>query len=201
MKRLILLINVQKMNASISTLLKKNKAVIRFLLVFFGTYIIFALLYKLYLFLSVPSTLYYPDFITHIVAVQSEELMRFLGYDSFILPANLYTDDAPLSMRIGMGEISIVQVVEGCNAVSVIILFLSFILAFYAGFKKTFLYILAGSVIIYTLNVIRIALLTIGIYHYPKYTDFMHGTLFPLFIYGVVFLLWIFWVRKYDVKK
>ncbi len=189
------------MSSSVSELIAKNKAVIKFLLVFFGTYIGLALVYKLYLYVSVPSALYYPDFITHIVAIQSEEIIRFLGYDSYVLPSNLYTDDAPLSMRIWIGDRSIVQVVEGCNAVSVIILFLSFILAFYSGFKKTMLYILAGAVIIYTLNVIRIALLTIGIYHYPKYTEFMHGTLFPLFIYGVVFLLWVFWVRKYEVKK
>ena len=201
MKRLILLINVQKMKASIYTLLKKNKAVIRFLLVFFGTYIILAVFYKLYLLLTVPSALYYPDYITHIVALQSEEIIRFLGHESYVLPSNLYTDDARLSMRIWIMDESIVQVVEGCNAVSVIILFLSFILAFYSGFKKTMLYILAGAVIIYTLNVVRIALLTIGICHYPEYTDFMHGTLFPLFIYGVVFLLWIFWVRNYEVKK
>lgn len=189
------------MSSSLSDLISNNKAVIKFLLVFFGSYIILALLYKLYLYVSVPSLLYYPDYITHIVALQSEALIRFFGYDSFIFPANLYTDDAPLSMRIGIIDNTIVQVVEGCNAVSVIILFLSFILAFYSGFKKTFLYIFAGSVIIYILNIIRIALLTIGICRYPEYTEFMHETLFPLFIYGVVFLLWIFWVRNYQIKK
>ena len=187
--------------SSIKTTLTKNKAVIRFLLVFFGTYALLAAIYHLYLYVSVPSALYYPDFITHIVALQSEELIGFFGYDSFIFPSNLYTDDAPLSMRIGIDGKTIVQVVEGCNAVSVIILFLSFILAFYSGLKKTLLYIIAGATIVYALNVLRIALLTIGIFHYPSYTEFMHGTLFPLFIYGVVFLLWVIWVKNYEVKK
>ena len=33
--------------------------------------------------------------------------------------------------------------------------------------------------------------------------EVLHGTLFPLFIYGVVFVLWILWVTKYSgyVKK
>lgn len=189
------------MNSSLAELISKNKAVIKFLLIFFGTYIALALIYKLYLYVSVPSELYYPDFITHIVALQSEELIRFFGYNSFIFPANLYSDDAPHSMRIWIENKGIVQIVEGCNAISVIILYLSFILAFYSGLKKTLIYILAGSVIIYILNIIRIALLAIGIYHYPEYTEFMHGTLFPVFIYGVVFLLWIFWIRNYDIRK
>jgi hypothetical protein len=37
-----------------------------------------------------------------------------------------------------------------------------------------------------------------GIFHYPEYTDLMHDILFPLFIYGVVFLLWIIWVNQYQ---
>jgi len=173
------------------TFIQKNKAVIRFLLTFFGSYILLALVYELYLKLG-QSTVFYPEFITHIVSLQSEQIIAFLGYDTYITesPYNL-------SMRIAINGDFIVQVVEGCNAVSVIILFLSFILAFKKTWKQTLLYIFAGSVIIYTLNIIRIALLTIGIYHYPQHTEFMHGTLFPTFIYGVVFLLWVIWVRNF----
>ncbi len=173
------------------TFFQKNKAVIKFLLTFFGTYLILALVYQLYLTFG-QSTTFYPELITHIVALQSEQLIAAFGYETFITesPYNL-------SMRIALNGEFVVQVVEGCNAVSVIILFLSFILAFKKTWKSTLLYIFAGSIIIYTLNVIRIALLTIGIYHYPQHTEFMHGTLFPVFIYGVVFLLWISWVRNF----
>nr|WP_311195767.1 hypothetical protein [Antarcticibacterium sp. 1MA-6-2] len=57
---------------------------------------------------------------------------------------------------------------------------------------------LAGGVIIYVMNIVRIALLSIGIYEYPRYAEFMHSILFPLVIYGTVFVLWIFWVRIYS---
>jgi hypothetical protein len=34
--------------------------------------------------------------------------------------------------------------------------------------------------------------------HYPSSRDFLHDIVFPLFIYGVVFLLWIVWVFKFS---
>ncbi|WP_188457368.1 exosortase family protein XrtF [Psychroflexus planctonicus] len=177
------------------TFIQKNKAVVKFLLIFFGSYLILAAGYKLYLHLGSSET-YFPDYITHLVAVQTESVLQALGYETFSMA---YEKNA--SVRIGIKDQFVVQVIEGCNAVSVIILFLSFILAFFSGWKKTLLFIFGGSVLIYTLNVLRIALITIGIYHYPQYTDLLHEILFPLFIYGVVFLLWIIWVNRYQKPK
>lgn len=176
-------------------ILKKNKAVIRFLGVFFGTYIVLTLAYQFYLD-NVESEVYFPEPITHIVALQTESLISFFGYETKMIPSHYDP-----SMRLGINGEYIVRVVEGCNAVSVIILFLSFVLAFKKDWKTTLLFIFAGSVLIYAFNILRIALLTIGIYEIPKYQELMHGTLFPLFIYGFVFLLWIFWIRSYKTEE
>ncbi|MBZ9652180.1 exosortase family protein XrtF [Psychroflexus montanilacus] len=173
---------------------KKNKAVIKFLGIFFGTYIVFTLGYQFYLD-NADSEVYFPEPITHIVALQTESLVNFFGYETKMIPSHFDP-----SMRLGIDGKYLVRVVEGCNAVSVIILFLSFILAFKKDWKTTLLFIFAGSVLIYVFNVLRIALLTIGIYEIPKYQELMHGTLFPIFIYGFVFLLWIFWIRNYKTN-
>lgn len=77
-------------------------------------------------------------------------------------------------------------------------MFAAFIFAFSNGFKRTISFILIGSFIIYGLNIVRIALLTYALYYYPEYEELLHGTVFPLFIYGVVFLLWILWVTKFS---
>ena len=82
-----------------------------------------------------------------------------------------------------------------------IILFAAFVFAFSSSVKRTFLYIIFGSVLIYILNIIRIALLTYSLYYYPQYEEFLHGTIFPLFIYGIVFLLWVGWVLKLSGKN
>ena len=175
-------------------IIKKNKAVIKFLVIFFGTYIIFTLVYQLYLNYA-PQQPYYPEIITHFVSLQTESVISFLGYETKMIQS---LNDP--SMKIGINGVYLVRVVEGCNVISVIILFLSFILAFKKTLKSTLLYIFAGSVIIYALNILRIALLTIGIYEIPEYREFLHGTLFPIFIYGLVFLLWIIWIKNYKPK-
>lgn len=167
----------------IMRLLQKNKPVIRFLLTFFGSYLILAFLYNLYL-NNASSQKYYPEFITHIVALQSQDLIEAFGYETKSIPS-----DYDPSMRIAVNGDYVVRIVEGCNAISVMVLFLAFILAFKKDWKSTVLYIFAGLVIIYALNILRIALLTIAIYEYREYTDFLHTTLFPAFIYGVVFIL------------
>lgn len=175
--------------------IKKNKAVLKFLLVFFGSYLVLALLYQAYL-KYFPSTNFYPDYITHQVAQQSHKLIEWLGYETYIVkhPNNP-------SMLLAIKDEYVARIIEGCNSVSVIILFLSFILAFSKGIKETLIFILFGGIIIYILNLIRIALLTLGLYFYPQYGEFMHEVLFPLFIYGVVFLLWLYWVRSYKKNK
>jgi exosortase family protein XrtF len=93
----------------------------------------------------------------------------------------------------------IARIIEGCNGVSVIILFISFVIAFSGKIKATILYIMSGSLLIYILNLIRIALLCVLMYHFPEQEHVLHGVVFPLFIYGVVFMLWLIWIRKFSL--
>ena len=88
-------------------------------------------------------------------------------------------------------------------SISIIILFVSFIMAFSGKPKTTFMYMLFGSVLIYVVNLIRIVILSIGFYHYPWRKDILHTVIFPGIIYGMVFLLWIFWVNRFSnmIKK
>jgi exosortase family protein XrtF len=151
--------------------------------------------YKVYLDFSDGSK-YYPDYLTNLVAKQSESLINTLGYDAKIVPH----PDEP-SMKLLVNSKFVARVVEGCNSISVIILFISFIIAFAGKFKATFIYILSGSVLIYVVNLIRIAILSIGLYNYPWREDILHTVIFPMIIYGMVFLLWMFWVNRFSKKK
>jgi len=73
-------------------------------------------------------------------------------------------------------------------------------IAFADKWKATLLYIFAGSTLIYTVNLFRIVFLSIGLYHYPWRREILHTVIFPLIIYGLVFLLWMFWVNRYALK-
>ena len=149
------------------------------------------LLYNLYLKYG-SSTTYYPDIITHTVAKQSESVINALGYPMKVVPSKVEA-----AMNLTINDTVLARVIEGCNAVSIMLLFISFMLAFFNGWKRTFLFIFGGIALIYGMNVTRIALLTIGIYEYPEYTELLHGTIFPAVIYGTVFLLWLGWIRSY----
>ncbi len=173
-------------------LFKKYKSVFRFILTFLGSYFLLSIFYNTYLELS-SSQEYYPDFFTHLVALQSESAVEAMGYSSRVFP----NPDEP-SMNLLINEILLVRIVEGCNSISIIILFISFILAFVSKLKTTLLFIFAGSVIIYVMNIIRIALLAIGVYEYPQHAEFLHSIFFPLVIYGTVFILWVIWVRLFS---
>ncbi|WP_299890255.1 exosortase family protein XrtF [uncultured Lacinutrix sp.] len=173
-------------------LIIKYKSVIKFILTFLLVYTVLSFTYKLYLDNSNDSE-YYPDFITHVVAKQTNTLVNVFGYESQVIKH----PDEP-SMKMVVRGKYLARVIEGCNALSVIILFVSFIIAFKGGLKKTLLFILFGTIIIYLSNIIRIALLSIGLYHYPQYTDLMHSVVFPSIIYGLVFVLWMLWVNRYS---
>jgi len=137
-----------------------------------------------------------PDSITYTVAKQSNALLNALGYNAQVIP-----DEALPILKLFVDGEYLANIIEGCNSVSVIILFAAFIIAFAEGFKKTFFFMLAGAVLIYTVNLVRIAVLTIALYKFPEQQDFLHGVLFPAMIYGLVFVLWMLWIRTLKPKK
>jgi len=179
----------------LKALFLKYKSVVKFILTFLTVYFVLTMAYKLYLDFSDGSK-YYPDYLTNLVANQSEKLIDIFGYDTVIQP---HPNEA--SMKLIVNGKFVARVVEGCNSISIIILFISFIIAFADKFKPTFIYILSGSVLIYSVNLLRIAILSIGLYNYPWRKDILHTVIFPMIIYGMVFLLWMLWVNRFSKKK
>ncbi|MCL6295691.1 exosortase family protein XrtF [Jejuia spongiicola] len=173
----------------------KYKLVIKFILTFLIVYVGFSTLYHFYLEFSEGSK-FYPDYLTHLVAKQTDVLLNGFGYDTQMFP---HPEEA--SIKVILNGKYLARVIEGCNSVSVIILFMSFIIAFSGKLKTTLFFILSGSVLIYAANLIRIALFTIALYHYPERQAVLHDIVFPAVIYGFVFLLWIFWVNRFSNLK
>ena len=132
------------------------------------------------------------DGFTDLVARQSKTFLTFLNYSVELFPS---TKDP--SVIVQVDGIRKVRIVEGCNAISVMILFAAFIFAFSKGFLKTISFVVFGLLVIHILNIIRIGILTLGIMKYPEYKHILHGVVFPLIIYGTVFFLWITWVTKF----
>ena len=133
------------------------------------------------------------DGFTQVVSNQTEKLLLFFGCD-----VKTMKHPTEPSVKLNYNQKWVARVIEGCNGLSVIILFVSFIIAFSGKIKTTLVYILFGIIVIHILNVARIALLVVLMYHFPEYKEFLHGVLFPLLIYGTVFLLWVIWVNNFS---
>lgn len=157
---------------------------------FFTAYIALTVAYKFYLNSLRADEV---DAVTNWVGRNVEQLLLLFDYD-----IKVQKSFASPWLEVWFNNQNIIRIVEGCNAVSVTILFVSFVLAFSGKLKATLFYILFGIVFIYILNVIRIALLTVLLFHFPEKSHFLHGVLFPLAIYGSVFLLWVVWVNKFS---
>lgn len=177
------------------SLLVKYKSVIRFIVTFLTVYGVLTIGYNVYLNMSDGSK-FYPDYLTNLVAQQTNALLNGVVYDANVLPH----PNEP-SMKIIINGKYVARVIEGCNAISIIIMFLSFIVAFAGKLKTTILYGLAGSIIIYAFNLFRIIILSIGLYHYPWRKEILHNVIFPMLIYGMVFLLWMVWVNRFSQNK
>ena len=170
----------------------KYRPFLLFLGKFIFTYVLFTFLYQSYL-NQYDSTLYEVDGFTQMVSNQCEKLLLLFNENVRSVP-----NSKEASINIIYNGKAVARILEGCNAMSVIILFVSFVIAFTGKFKNTLLFILSGSFIIHVFNVLRIMLLCILLFHYPEQEHLLHGVIFPLIIYGTVFFLWIVWVNKFS---
>ncbi len=168
------------------------KPFLLFLGKFIGTYITLIFLYQIYLNQFDKET-FEPDGLTTLVAENTAWALKLLDYD-----VRIPRHESEQSYVLFVGDDSVVRIIEGCNAVSVIILFVSFIIAFSGRLSKTLLFIAAGILLMHVLNILRIIGLILGLVYYPEYESLLHDIIFPLFIYGVVFGLWVVWINKFS---
>lgn len=164
------------------------KILLRFVLIYIGL----VLLYQFYLNAYAAEVV---DPFTRSVAVQVAWVQKIFGFptvliDSMELHSVLFCTAGQFTTRM----------VEGCNVISVAILFGAFIFAFYKG-SKTFIFVLAGWILLHILNVLRIAMLNVIYLKYPQYEKIGHDYIFPAIIYGGVVILWLVWIQFFALKK
>mgnify|MGYP003890717997 CR=1 FL=1 len=168
------------------------KPFLLFLVKFIFSYLVLTIAYQYYLNQFDIKNNEVDDF-TKLVASQVEQVLLFFNCDAHI---ELHTTEPSYKFFYNGKFVS--RIMEGCNALSVIILFISFVIAFSGKIKNTIYFIVVGGFIIHILNITRIALLMVAFYNFPEANFILHDILFPLVIYGTVFILWIIWVNKFS---
>ena len=169
--------------------MKDFKEILFILLRFLGIWLVLFLMYQLFL------NQYKGDIdaITRFVSDQSAFLLNKTGFETT-------TKDFPYyeTIMFYIKEKPATRMVEGCNAVSVMIMFLAFVFAFYKG-AKTFYFAFAGIVLLYILNLFRIYVLNVIVVDFPALTKPAHDYFFPAIIYGGVVVLWLIWINKFVI--
>jgi exosortase family protein XrtF len=135
------------------------------------------------------------DPFTRFTAYAVRNIYTFFHLPSQVIP----TRDQGIKLLIENHYVA--RIVEGCNAVSIIILFMAFILAFRTFNKRFFAFLFIGILSIAAFNILRIALLGYILYAFPAYQDFWHRIVFPGLIYSWIVLLWVLFINKVLVKK
>lgn len=134
------------------------------------------------------------DSFSRMIAHQVSALQNRIGY-----PTELYDDTKNGQVWFYVKSEYVTRMVEGCNAVSVMILFVSFVCAFYKG-AKTFVFAGGGLILLYIMNILRIVGLNIVMSDHKEYGKMFHDFVFPAIIYGSVVLLWLLWIKFFALK-
>lgn len=172
--------------------MKEQKAILFFLLKFIGLYLVLNTAYGLWIFSYDPL----PDPLTVTVTHHTVGLISLAEGDIAVG----VRPNSP-SVPILQNGKSVVSVFEGCNSMNVMIVFVSFIVAYTGTWKKTVLFGLAGLLLIYIFNLFRVGMLFFIAKYYPDSLYFFHKYLFTGLLYMMVFILWYFWVKKIWPKK
>lgn len=161
-----------------------NQPIVRFLLYFVGLYILWFLVYDLWL--HPQGSL--DNYIVSNTIYISEKILNLFGYE-------VYTDGG---RGIAIADTSGLFVGDSCNAITLMALFLGFIIAYPGKLKNKFFFGAFGLFSIYLINIFRIVFLAILETHSRAWTEFSHSYIFTFIMYGYIFLLWYFWVEKYS---
>jgi len=169
----------------------------RFILIFSGLAVLwFSFYYNIYqiddLFSSDSNNFDLQKSISVSLAKYSNLFVSLIGYEPTLDQTTGYVITAIEGTYYNHG----IWIGEPCNGIKVFGLFSIFIIAFPGSWKKKAWFIPLGILIIHTANAIRIAVLTIISAENPDALNFNHNITFQVIVYGLIFLLWYWWVQK-----
>ncbi|MCC6833835.1 MAG: exosortase family protein XrtF [Cytophagales bacterium] len=163
-----------------------TKGALRFLGVFLGLYFSLNIVYGLW----ITSYGHHADAITNLITRQTSIMLNLVGEETTINPS----EDKP-SVAIMKNGQKVIGVYEGCNSINVMIVFVAFVAAFKGSVKQRVWFVPLGLGIIYLTNLLRVALLYFVAEYWSHYFYYFHKYLFTAFIYLIVFVLWLWWMK------
>ncbi len=158
---------------------------------FRGEFVTFLVLFFILWLFSYILTLRYPGFLIAtraFVATEVAWVLSRLGYTFTIAEStiNLYTDHG--------GERLVV--ISECTGVYTTIIYLSIIGAYPARIREKLIGLFIGVPVIHLLNLVRMVVVALILYHKRELFDFVHGYLWQGSFLIFMFVLVVFWMTK-----
>jgi len=117
----------------------------------------------------------------------SAGILKWLGYEIFVF-----------ERVVAVGEFPGIKIVNGCNGISAMGLFLGFIIAYPGDWKEKISFTVLGIGIIYLVNIFRIVVLAITQAEWPGFFNITHDYSTTAIFYLVIFVLWMVWINYSD---
>lgn len=163
------------------------KPAIYFLLRYLALYLVLNTLYAFYI-----DHYEEEDPLTLAITRQTAAVLRVCGEPVSVVPRT-----GSINVPLVRNDVIVIEVYEGCNSVNVIIVYLCFLIAFRGAWKQLLKFAVGGIVIIYIMNVLRLAALYWIAFYYPQQLYFFHKFFFTGILYAVVFALWYWWIKNF----
>lgn len=166
-------------------MIKEQKQIIYFFLKALLLYVLWYFIYDLWLY----KVGWLDNLIIDNLISLSEKILKTIGYLVFV---NAHD--------IGIDGSHGVHVGSPCNGIDLMALFIGFIILFKGRWKDKVWFGLLGLLIIHILNLLRVVALIILAKEHPESLDFNHKYTFTIILYGLIFLGWVLWVKKFSNK-
>ncbi len=163
----------------------KNGEIVLFLVKALAVYIIWYVLYHVWILPDGRLDLLVSRNIVSVTAA----ILQATGYEVFAF-----------DRVIGIGLANGLEIIDGCNGIETIGLFVGFVIAYPGSNMRRWLFIPTGILVIYLVNVLRIYLLAIIQYYWYAGFQVVHDYTFNLIFYMVVFVLWVIWALYGQTK-
>ena len=166
----------------------RNNKIVRFLFLAAGLYLCWLLIYHL----GINPHTNWDFYLNDNIAFLSKQGFKLIGKTTEIV----YESDHVV-LYLNEGSFRGIWIGDACNGFKLFSVFAIFIIAFPGPTKSKIWFIPMGFIFIHLANVIRvIALLLINNY-YPQYLDFNHLYTFTIFVYGIIFIFWYIWAKRF----
>lgn len=165
----------------------KNNPYFRFTFLAIILYVLWYIVYEIWLH---PAGIWDRLIISNLITISNFSI-NFFGYTTLENTVGI-----PLRV-VGVVGTPGVKIGDPCDGFSLFALFFIFIITYPGPWKQKLWYIPMGLLAIHLINAMRITALAILLKEHWQWVEFNHNYTFTIIVYGMVFLLWWYWAKKF----